>query len=142
MAPIVDIKKRRAEFKKVALREAEKRAKDGTSGIKLEVHNVQPIFANIQEDLGTAVKELPGRVAIRLANEIKGGRSEWPVYTSYSQKRFKGDKRGIVNDASYSPYVEFGTTKRAATNAAANYVLANVEARARDVLRKSVNARN
>ena len=52
------------------------------------------------------VANLPQRVSLRLAGRLKAGESDWPVRTGYSQSRFTGDERGILNDASYAPGLE------------------------------------
>ena len=119
---------RRHEFAKVARREASKPG----GGIELNILNLGAVFADVQLDLNKAVRNLPGRVSARLANDIKAGKSAWRVRTGYSRSRFKGDERGIVNDASYAPYVE------GLDGAATDYVNDNVKRIAEEVVRKAV----
>lgn len=120
---------RRLEFEKVARREA---GRTSNSGIELKILNLGAVFADVQNDLNKAVRNLPGRVSVRLANDIKAGKSAWRVKTGYSRSRFKGDERGIVNDASYARRLEDWD------GAASDYVNDNVRRIAEEVVRQAV----
>ena len=123
---------RRLEFKKIV--ESEARKGPNKTGIQFDIINLKEVFADVQLDLNKAVRNLPARVSIRLANDIKGGKSAWRVRPGYSRSRFKGDERGIVNDASYSPFLE------RTDGAAADYVNRNVRRIAEEVLEAAIDA--
>ena len=129
MPPITTIAENRAAFEKVARREAG-RASNG--GIELKIQNLGAVFADVQLDLNKAVEGLPRNVSRLLARRIRDGSSEWRVKTGYSRSRFKGDERGIVNDASYAPRLEDSY------GAAGDYVNDNVKRIAEDWVKKAV----
>ena len=60
----------------------------------------------VNRQLENAVNNIVPRVSRRMAEDLRGGRSRWPVLTGYSRSSFAGTKRGIENIASYAPTVE------------------------------------
>lgn len=134
MAPL-PTRQRRQEFRRVAQREAARRARGYSAprqGLIVEPINLNEVFANVQLDLNKAVRSLPVRASRTLAQEIKGGRSAWRVRTGYSRSRFKGDPRGLINDASYALSLE------GRYNAANDYARGNIRRIAEDVVRRSL----
>ena len=114
---------RRQEFAKVRTREGFLRA----GGL-----NIAEVKDSITFILDTTIKRFPERVSKRLASDIRAGESGWRVRTGYSRSRFRGDKRGIINDASYAPHLE---NKYRDAHA---YVIDNIEKVANDIVSKSV----
>ena len=94
----------RQEFRKIA--QAEAKRPHLRYGIELRELDIATAIAEATRNFPQIAKNLPARAAVRLGNEIKGGRSAWRVRTGYSRSRFKGDARGIINDASYAPFLE------------------------------------
>ena len=60
----------------------------------------------VNRQLDNAVNNIVPRVSRRMAEDLRGGRSSWPVKTGYSRSAFAGTKRGIENVASYAREVE------------------------------------
>ena len=87
----------RLEYKKVADREA--------SLLRVDV-DFKPAVVALDRKLARTIQNFPERVSKHLAGGIRAGDSTWRVRTGYSRSRFKGDRRGIINDASYAPYLE------------------------------------
>lgn len=60
----------------------------------------------VNRQLENAVNNIVPRVSRRMGEDLRGGRSRWPVKTGYSRASFFGTNRGIENVASYAPAVE------------------------------------
>ena len=60
----------------------------------------------VNQQLRTAVNNIVPRVSRALAEDLRGGKSAWPVRTGYSRSQFAGTARGIENVASYAIDVE------------------------------------
>ena len=60
----------------------------------------------VNQQLETAVNNIVPRVSRALAEDLRGGKSAWPVRTGYSRSQFAGTARGIENVASYAIDVE------------------------------------
>lgn len=94
---------RRQAFRKRS--EAQIAARGGIS-LQLDIQGLEKAIADAVRQAGEYADAVPELTARQLAQEIKGGRSTWRVDTGYSRSRFRGDKRGVVNDADYSPFLE------------------------------------
>ena len=75
----------------------------------------------VNRELETAVNNIVPRVSRALAEDLRGGKSAWPVRTGYSRSQFAGTVRGIENVASYAVDVEQRGTP------AENYVRDNLQ---------------
>lgn len=133
--PPLPTRQRRQEYRRVAQREAARRARGYSAprqGLIVEPINLNEVFADVQLDFSKAVRSLPRRAGRTLAEEIIGGRSAWRVRTGYSRSRFKGDDRGLVNDASYALSLE------GRYGAANDYARGNIRRIAEGIVRRSL----
>lgn len=122
----------RLEFGKIRRAElAAGRRAGRTGGISTNVEYARAVH-DILLEVGELTANLPERASRRLASDIKAGRSDWRVRTGYSRSRFRGDERGIVNDASYAPKLE------ERYSAAHNYVANNLGRVAREIADQSL----
>ena len=96
-------RQRRQAFRKRARAQAGER---GIINLDLDVQGIQAALADAARQVGEVADAVPELTARQMGQEIKGGRSSWRVLTGYSRSRFRGDKRGVINDASYAPYLE------------------------------------
>ena len=92
-------------------------------------------FNEIDRRLRVSTRDLIKPVSERLAEGLRDGKSKWPVDTGLSRDSFGGDKRGITNAQTYAKYVEFGNARYDYHKGKArDYVLANIETAAKDVM--------
>lgn len=121
----------REAFKRTRLAEANAR---GVVSMQLDIEGVDRALRQAQAVVGEAAAQVPQLASQRLSQEIRADRSEWPVWTGYSRSRFRGDERGIINDASYAPKVEFEGTSKTPSGRATKYVNENIERVAEDIV--------
>lgn len=133
--PALPERRRRQEHRRVSIGERRNR---GMVSIGIDQAEINRVFDEVRAELGAIADVIPERASKQLAQEIKGGRSAWPVWTGYSRGRFRGDERGIINDASYAPAVEEDGTRTAPPGTATEYVNNHIARVANEIVEKSV----
>ena len=123
----------RQEFRKIAREES--RRPNLRYGIELRELDIAKAIAEATRDFPSIAKNLPERASVVLAEDLVSGKSSWRVRTGYSKSRFKGDRRGIINDASYAPFLEAFKEEEPARK----YAEANIKRVADEITRDAVS---